>query len=345
MKKKLCFGLKVLILILSPLFVFSQNDLGDLFQSGPADATKLVNAYINPLFKGLGVGLNSGWTNTAKAKKPFRFDLRITGTAAFVPNSAKAFDVKALGLENIRPVDPNKSVGPTAFGDKIDGPLMEIYNSSLPDPDPATFRLPKGTGLNFVPSPQIQLTVGLPKHIDVSLRLVPDVKIEDGTLNLFGAGAKFELLPLIMGKKYKATPIDLALAFGYTSLNFNLPLTIENQTTNDQVVDVKMKGYSAEAIISKKILFLTPFASIGIHRSSSKLNAFGYYDFDVPVTPLSPTGKKTYKDPVSLKQTDINGIKATLGLQLSLAFFKVFASYTQAEYSYGNIGIGFGTGK
>jgi len=345
MKKKLSSGLKVLIFLLCPLAAFSQNDIGDLFQSGPADATKLVNAYINPLFKGLGVGLNSGWTNTAKTKKAFRFDLRITGTAAFVPNSDKAYDVKALGLENIRPVDPNKSIGPTAFGEKIDGPLMEIYNSSLPDPDPTTFRLPKGTGLNFVPSPQVQLTVGLPKHIDVSLRLVPDIKIEDGTLNLFGAGAKFELLPLLMGKKYKATPIDLALAFGYSSVNFNLPLTIDDQTTNDQVVDVKMKGYSAEAIVSKKILFITPFASIGIHRSSSKLNALGSYDFDVPVTPQTPTGKKTYKDPISLNQTDINGMKATLGFQMNLAFFKIFASYTQAKYSYANVGIGFGTGK
>src|SRR6185503_19961176 len=32
-----------------------------LIQSGPADATKLVNAYGEPLFKGIGVGLNSGW--------------------------------------------------------------------------------------------------------------------------------------------------------------------------------------------------------------------------------------------------------------------------------------------
>ncbi len=345
MRKKICLALKVFILFLSPLAAFCQNDIGDLFQSGPADAQKLVAAYFNPLFKGLGVGLNSGWTNTAKVKKPLRFDLRITGTAAFVPNSDQAYDVKSLGLENIRPVDPNKYVAPTAFGAKVDGPLMEIYNSSLPDPNPSTFKLPKGTGLNFVPSPQVQLTIGLPKHIDVSLRLVPDVKIEDGTLNLFGAGVKFELLPLFMGKKAKVTPIDLALAFGYTRLDFNLPLDLKDQQTNDQVVDVKMRGYSAEAIISKKLSFLTPFASVGIHNSSSKLNALGTYEFDVPVTPQTPTGKKTHVNPVSLDQNDVNGIKATLGFQMNLSFFRLYASYTQAQYSYANAGIGFGIGK
>ncbi|MGF1922648.1 MAG: DUF6588 family protein [Bacteroidia bacterium] len=345
MRKKITFAFKVLFMCFAPLSAFCQDNIGDLFQSGPADAQKLVGAYFNPLFRGLGVGLNSGWTNTAKAKSPLRFDLRITGTAAFVPNSDKAFDVRSLGLENIRPVDPNRFVAPTAFGAEVDGPEMEIFNSSLPDPNPSTFKLPKGTGLNFVPSPQVQLTVGLPKHIDVSLRLVPDVKIEDGTLNLFGAGIKFELMPILMGKKAKVTPIDLALVFGYTSVNFNLPLDLEGQPTNDQVVDVKIKGYSAEAVISKKILFFTPFASVGIHNSSSKLNTFGTYVFDVPVTPQTPTGEKTFVNPVAINQTDINGLKATLGFQMNLGFFRLYASYTQAEYSYANAGVGFGIGK
>jgi len=330
---------------LSPFIAFSQSDIGDLFKSGPQDAQKLVGAYISPLFKGLGTGLNSGWTNTAKAKKPFRFDLRIIGTMAFVPNMDKAYDVNQLGLENIRPADPHKSVGPTIFGEKKDGPLMEIYDRNFPDPDPATFNLPKGIGLNYVPSPQVQLTLGLLKYVDVSLRLVPDIKIEDGKLNMFGAGAKIELLPILLGKKQKITPFDLAVTFGYTKLNYNLPLTLEDQTTHDQVIDVKMDGYSAEALISKKIAFFTPFVSIGLHRSESKLNALGSYDFDIAVTPLTPTGKKTFVNPISLEQTDINGLKATLGFQLHVSFFRIFASYTQAQYSYGNVGIGFGTGK
>lgn len=345
MKSSLLKSLVILGTLLFPLQLLAQDDIGDLFKSGPQDATKLVNAYISPLFKGMGVGLNSGWTNTARAKKPFRFDLRFTGTAAFVPTSDRSYDVNLLGLENVRAVDKFKSVGPTAFGDKVEGPLMEIYNSSLPDPDPTTFRLPKGLGIHAVPSPQIQLTVGLPKHIDVSLRLVPDVKIEDGKLNLFGVGAKFELLPIFMGKKYKETPVDIALAVGYTSLNYNLPLKLKEQITDDQVVDVKLRGYSAEAIISKKILFFTPFASIGYNSSTSDLKALGTYNFDVPVTPTTPTGKKAYTNPVAIKQTDVEGLKATLGFQLQLSFFRLYGSFTSSKYSYANAGIGFGIGK
>lgn len=335
----------ILCVFLSPLRLLAQEDIGDLFKAGPEDATKLVNAYINPLFKGLGVGLNSGWTNTAKAKKPLRFDLRFTATAAFVPNSDQAYDVNTLGLKNIRAVDKFKSVGPTAFGDKTDGPLMELYDSSFPDPNPAQFKLPQGTGINFVPSPQVQLTIGLLKYTEVSLRLVPDVKIEDSKLNLFGIGAKFEILPILMGKKEKVIPIDVAIAVGYTTLNYNLPVKFNNQTNANQTVEVKLKGYSAEAIVSKKLKFFTPFASVGYNSSESELKALGTYDFDVPVTPLTPTGKKTYVDPINIKQTDVEGVKASLGFQLNLAFFRIYSSYTVSKYSYFNAGIGFGIGK
>ena len=61
---------------------YSSGDSGDgfnqLIKSSPADATKLVQAFAEPLFKGFGVGLNSGWNNTAKTKKFLHLDIRIT---------------------------------------------------------------------------------------------------------------------------------------------------------------------------------------------------------------------------------------------------------------------------
>lgn len=60
------------------------NGFEQLIRSGPADASKLVNAYAHPLLKGLGLGMNSGWTNTAKTLDLLHFDLRVTVTAVFV---------------------------------------------------------------------------------------------------------------------------------------------------------------------------------------------------------------------------------------------------------------------
>lgn len=334
----------ILGVVLLPLQLLAQDDIGELFKSGPADATKLVAAYANPIFKGLGVGLNSGWNNTATTKRPLRFDLRITATAAFVPKSDRYYDVNDLNLANIRPVNKYESIGSTAFGNEKEGAEMEFYSNGVSS---GSFRLPKGSGLSFVPSPQVQLTLGVLNNIDLAFRWVPKVQLgnDAGNLSLFGIGAKFEILPMLLGKSASIRPVDLALAFGYSKLNYAIPLNINEQSYSNQKLDIEMNGFSAEAIISKKLLFFTPFASVGYNTSKSDLKALGDYEFDVPVTPGHPSGKQTYTNPVSLSQKDVTGIKASLGFQLQFSFFKIYGSVTQAKYSYANAGIGFGIGK
>src|SRR6476620_2954651 len=92
--------LSTLSLVLSVSSVFAQDGVSELIKSGPADAQKLAQAYLNPLFKGLGFGMNGGWYNSAKAKNLGKFDIRIQGSAAFVPTSDQTFDISTLGLSN-----------------------------------------------------------------------------------------------------------------------------------------------------------------------------------------------------------------------------------------------------
>jgi hypothetical protein len=334
------------LLILSAFFMplksIAQDEVGDLFKGSPDDASKLAGAYLNPLFKGLGLGLNSGWHTSAKTKGLLRFDVRITGTLAFVPKEDQSYDVRNLNLQTISPVNPTITTGPTAFGKDQEGARMRANGAPVGFGE---FNLPEGTGIHFVPSPQVQLTVGLPKNIDISLRAVPSISLGDdaGKISLFGVGAKVELLPLIMGKKEKLLPFDLALGLGFTRLNYNLPLDVNGDPQNNQELDIKINGFSAEAIISKQLLFFTPFASVGYNTASTNLRALGTYQFDTP-TLTNPNAKTTYTDPFNIKN-DLNGLRASLGFQLKLGFFKLYAAYTQAEYGYINGGIGFGIGK
>ena len=63
---------KIYLLIFTTLLIATTSKAQDAFsgliRSSPGDATKLLNAYALPLFKGLGIDENSGWTNTAKQK-------------------------------------------------------------------------------------------------------------------------------------------------------------------------------------------------------------------------------------------------------------------------------------
>lgn len=320
-----------------PLSLVAQDEVGAVFKGAPQDAAKLAGAYLLPATTGFGLGLNSGWYTSAKAKNFLRFDLRITGTGAFVPQSDKTFDVTKLGLTSMSPV--GSGITPTLAGPKSDGARMRINNST------SQFNLPEGVGVGVVPSPQIQLTVGLPKNIDISVRYVPTIDLDDfGKVDLFGVGAKVEVLPLIFGKKERLLPFDLAVAFGYTQFKWNIPLEVGDNPDPNQAIGVKMNGITTDAIISKKISAFTPFFSVGYNQSKSNIKALGNYEFDVPIT-VDPSGKKVYSNPFEIERTDASGMKASAGFQLQLAFFRLYASYTQAKYGYANAGIGFGIGN
>jgi hypothetical protein len=332
---------------LLPATSMAQDEIGAAFKGAPTDASKLTQAYLKPIFTGLGTAINSGWFTSAKAKNTLRFDLRFTVTAAIVPNSDKSFDVRSLGLTSMAPAPSSNPISPTFSGEDRQGTRMRLNPPAGFPADPnSDFNLPNGVDVGFIPAPQLQLTVGLPKNIDVSLRYIPKIDLKEyGTIDMFGAGAKIEVLPLILGKAKKVVPVDVALALGFTQLNYNLPLEVGSNPNPNQHLTTKIKGMSADAVVSKTLAIFTPFASVGYQKSESSLKALGTYEFQVPVSPATPTGRQIYNDPFAFSQTDVSGVRASLGFQLHLAFFRLYASYTQAKYAYVNGGIGFGIGK
>ncbi len=322
-----------------PSTLMAQDEVGGVFKGAPEDASKLTQAYLSPLFIGLGTSINSGWFTSAKAKNTLHFDLRITATAAIVPSSAKNFDVTKLGLTSMSPATGANPISPTFSGQDRSGTLMHINNTT----SASDFNLPNGVNIGYIPAPQVQLTVGIPKNIDISLRYVPKINLKEyGKIDMIGAGAKIEVLPLILGKTEKLIPLDVAVALGFTQLNYSLPLEVGTNPNANQHLSAKIKGMSADAVVSKTLAAFTPFFSIGYQKSESTLKALGTYEFEVPISPATPTGRKTFNDPFSFSQTDVSGARASLGFQLQLAFFRFYASYTQAKYGYVNTGFGFG---
>ncbi|MEO8793886.1 MAG: DUF6588 family protein [Daejeonella sp.] len=338
--------------------VFAQRNVSGLIKAGPDDATKLTAAYLNPLFKGLGVGLNSGWNNTAHSKNAGRFEFRLGITGTFVPASDNQFDVTKIGLSShVRPANPSEILAPTLSANKSSGPQMDVYDDDNNKVE--SFTMPKGQNLPIIPAPQLQATIGLPKGIDLSIRAVPKVNIGNdfGSLSMFGAGAKVELIPLIAGKTIdKVIPVDIAVAFGYSQFNYKLPLDVQapsgsvpkdgnqNQDFSNQMIDATFSGMNAEAIISKKLLFFTPFLSVGYNTSKTKADMLGNYPVVTGGTLISKT-YTTFTDPVHLNRDDIQGLKSTIGFQMNLAVLRLYGSYSVGEYNSANVGIGIGLGK
>jgi len=329
----------------------AQDDgISDLFKGGPSDVNKLLNAYAAPLFKGFGNSLNGGWTNTAKTQKFLHFAVRISATATMIPSKDKAFDINSLGLTNIKPTT-SQSIAPTFGGDKN-------LSTSITYTDPSSGNtvktsLPKGV-TQYVPAPQIQLTVGLVKHTDVTVRFIPTTKITDdvGKVGMFGLGLKHDIMQYF-AKKGPETPFDLAVAVGYTRLNYTKPLDVQPENNSagggdysNQRLEGNFNGFNASLILSKKLLFFTPFVSVGYQQSNTNVTLKGNYPFVTGATDAGDPIYTNHTNPISISGSgaSLSGARADIGFQLSLAILKIYASYgvSSTGYNSGNAGIGFG---
>jgi hypothetical protein len=352
--QKYHYFLAVVFLTTTASFVKAQDSFSGLIKSSPEDATKLLNAYALPLFRGLGIDQNSGWTNTAKTKSTLKFDVRITASAAFISANDKTFDVTKIGLSNhVRPANASQTIAPTFGGNKNDGPLMNIYDDN--GQKVSSFNTPAGV-LSVIPAPQVQVTVGLIQNTDVTLRAIPKVSAgsDVGSVSMIGVGLKHDIMRDIAGKTADdLIPFDLAVALGYSHLNLNKSLTVNpddgaqpkdsHQSTDfsNQHIDGNFNSFMGQLIVSKKLLAFTPFVAIGYNTTHANVAAIGNY----PVTTggnLLYSTYTTFTNPVSVSENVVGGARADIGFQLELGFFRFYASGSLAQYKSVNAGIGFG---
>ncbi len=347
--KKILITFKTLLIFLF-LFGFNtslraQDEISNLFKSNKDDAQKLIQAYLNPFLSGFGTGINSNWNTSGATKKFGRFELRLGVTGAMIPETDKLFDITKIGLSsNIAPADPSKTLSPTIGGDKVNGPLMNIYANNI---QVGQFVLPKGAELPFVPAPQLQATVGFLKGMDFTVRYVPNLKLGEanGTIGMIGGGVKVNLLRLFTGKlSDKILPFDLAAAVGYTQLTYQLPLEVKGANNSvpdpNQKLEAKFEGLNMEAILSKKVLFFTPFISMAYQKSESNVDLKGVYPFQI-----ANNTYVNFTDPVSINQKNSNGLRTNVGLQFNILLLRVFGSYSFGNFEAFNAGIGVGIGK
>ncbi len=354
--KKLYSLITLVVILSTATFKANAQDDGinDLFTGNAADVNKLLNAYTAPLFKGFGNSLNGGWTNTAKTLGPLKFNVRVSATVSMIADKDKSYNLNTLGLQYIKPT--GSPIAPTFGGDENLKTGIQISDPSDPNNPLKKYNttLPSGV-TQYVPAPQIQLTMGVLKNTDVTLRLIPTTKITDdvGSVGMFGFGVKHSITQYL-GKADKIVPFDLAVAVGYTRLTYKKPLEVRPETNNGgvsgnqdystQALEGHFSGWNTQVIISKKLAFFTPFVSLGYLTSKTDVGLKGNYPF---VTGVDNTGRPVYTttaNPINISgpAAQTNGMRADVGFQMSLFFLKIYGSYSFAEYKSANAGIGLG---
>lgn len=333
------------LLIALPALVNAQDgsDLVNFLQAGEEDASKLMKAYLNPVVEGLSYGFNGGWYSTGKAHKSLGFDIGVSANAVFIPSSKNYFDPSTLGLKALTGFT---SEAPNGLAPTIVGPAYgTTYTGSYDldgDGTAESINIDGPEGLDFeekikisgVLAPTAQVGIGIYKNTDLKIRWMPEVESGSTKMKLIGFGAMHDIKQHIPG--LKLLTFDLSVLLAYTNIQGSTGMEgVFDPATDDtspQKMDYEMNAWLIQAIISKKLAFVTFYGGVGYNAVKSKADVTGTYD-------LFNDGSVILTDPVSLDFKN-NSMRLTGGMRLKMAIFYLSADYTLQEYN--TVSVGFG---
>lgn len=317
----------------------SQNsDFDQIVESGLGDANTYLKNYMNPFAASLGNGLANGWYNTAKPHKTLGFDLTVNANFAIIPSADSQFDFNNDTYNNIRLVNPDENMLPTFTGGETTAQL-EIFGEREIDGEPYTYEeqiaAPDGFGLDelpgplAVPTPTIQLGVGIVKNTDLIIRYTPEINVDGLSFQSFGFGVKHDFKQWIPGMKL--LPFDLSALVGYNKIS----TTYQINEANGQFAEFGSSATTIQAIISKKLLFFTPYAGLGVNIVNSNFAMKGAYEFE------GDGETYTVNDPINIAFDGSGGPRFTAGFRLKILWaLALNVDYTIQKYN--TLSIGFG---
>ncbi|MFC2080356.1 DUF6588 family protein [Bacteroidota bacterium] len=324
------------------------------------DARLILGEYMAPFANMMGANLNAGWYNTAKPHKLGGFDITTTVSVVFAPITDLEYDLNTLSGLQLN-VEGNSTMAPTIVGDMEALPVLvstEVITNPLTNVpenvEIARLSHPNGIGVNFLPLPMAQVSLGLIKGTEISVRYVPNVSIgEYGSIGLFGIGGKHSIsqwIPVIKKLKF----INIAVQGGYTKLSteavMNIIPDVDVEIANppawdDQRIYLNSSAWTLNLIASQSIPIITVYEGIGFSSSKADFAMLGSYPLNTPVMELGADfGKKTYtviKDPIEeLLFENNNNLRLNAGVRLKLGFITLHYDFTRTLYSTHTAGIG-----
>lgn len=288
----------------------------------------------------------------------YGFDLRVTSTAALVPFSDMIFNVDNLNLQNLQLLDGPRST-PTLMGRDITSARLGSFYTN-----PSTgqseqlfdFEMPSGLDFRYVITPMAQLTFGLIKDTDITMRFVPTVTVDDDlNFGVWGIGIQHGI-----NQWYNPTDdlLDISVQVGFTSVKSKLNLEVDPEFDPEkensfpeshwsgQNAQFRSYGFTANLLAGRQYRFFTIYGGVGVQTSGTIIKANGAYPFVEPInpddyTPGGPTKTVTsIEDPFELKMKNRVKPNVLIGGRVRVAMIAISLSYTISEYQSLNAGVG-----
>ncbi|MBX2962062.1 MAG: hypothetical protein KF687_06085 [Cyclobacteriaceae bacterium] len=322
-----------------------EENIIKFLNAGVEDGGKLITAYVSPFVEGFSYALNGAWFHTAKPHKTLGFDINIAVTPVFIPSSRDFFNANEIGLSQYTQIiEPASGMAPSIIGPKDKTTYAtDVDQDGVFD---VTYSGPEGLNLrntiNVAPvgSPMIQLGVGVFKNTDLMIRFSPEVKISNSTAKLLGFGLKHDIKQHIPG--IKMLPFDLSVMAGYTAfegvtdLSGNAEFPPIQGNTNPQEAIYKFNAFLIEALVSKKISFLTFFGGVGYNGIKTNADIKGSYS----ILGGQSNGGFDLVNPYSAEFKH-NSMRLDLGMRMNILAFYLYGNYSIQEFNALTVGLGF----
>jgi len=263
---------------------------------------------------------------------------------AYVPETDNYFTFRNQDYLRTNLESGSEANTPTLFGPDEPGPAFEVTDEET-GLVIARFHGPNGVamedelGFSAIPSPIIQGGIGIPWNTEIKLRYIPDVARSDVDYSVWGAGLMHDIgqwIPFI-----KKAPLDVSVFGAYSRLSTTIRFDpVEEFPGENQRVQSSISGYTLEAIVSKKISFLTLLAAIGFNHATTNFNILGTYNVTYGNPALPGDFILAYTDPVKL-DTDEGSARFTGGIRVQVAILTLHATYSFNRYNLLNLGLGF----
>ncbi|RSK40607.1 DUF6588 family protein [Mangrovimonas spongiae] len=331
--------LKTVVLFFLPLTLFAQENINDLLAAGVNDAKTFTSNYIDSASDGLAYGINNGWFNSGKSLKRFGFEISIIGTASFIKESHKTFEMHISDYENVRFSDGSSSKKvATALGhNDPDINVIITYDDPIFGEQETELTLPTGIGsanINLIPKAFVQASFSPFKGTQIKGRFFPKTDIEDAEIELYGVGLQQEFTTFLPADKL--FPVAISGLIAYTHLDGEYDFTNTEIVDGDnQRLQTGVNTWLFEMIVSTKLKVINFYGGLGYITGKTNTDFLGTY-----IVSDGVLFSEEIQDPFSIKK-DVSGVRATIGANLKLGFFGLNIDYTLAEFNSAALGLNF----
>ncbi|WP_299255006.1 DUF6588 family protein [uncultured Aquimarina sp.] len=316
---------------------YAQTNVDQLLELGIENAQRFSTDYFAPAGEALVNGMSNGWYKTAKVKKLWRFEVGFIGNLSFVREDKQSFILNTAEYDGVDFREgPDSQVVANAFGGDRGDIVVVLDQGQLGQVE---VTLPDGIGdkeVNITPTGFLQASMGVSRSTEIKARFLPKIAVRENTkVFLYGLAVQHELTDWIFS--WKRLPFRFSGLIGYTSVRGFYDFAADSGIDgDDQEIRLKSNSWLVSGIISTKLPKFNFYGGFGYYTGNSTADILGTYRVQ-----NGPLASQTVEDPISV-DNKTSGLKATIGANVKLGFFRANLDYTLQNYQNLSIGLNFG---